>query len=335
MTRTRLSTGTVEDLRDSMPRPASSRHARAAIPLLVGAFVGGLAGWSFGPDMDAKVVIGVLSAAPLRPTRGVLGRTQQSKPNDVESQRAPQPELGSPLPLRPSQHQPCGSGMMLVQGQYCPLVAHRCVDLYSDGSGRCRRYAAPGTCRSSTIQLRFCMDEFEYPNRRGEKPAVMVTFEEAQRACELAGKRLCSAREWTLACEGPDRLPYPTGLVRDRTLCNVDLAHRFPNVDALFNSNPMTSATELARLDQRTPSGAMAGCVSAFGIYDLMGNVDEWVVPDGPEEAAGFGSTTALKGGYFGPVRARCRPSTPSHGLTFRFYQVGFRCCSRAVDEEQ
>lgn len=331
MTRTRLSTGTLEDLRDSVPRPASSLHASASISVLVGAFVGGLAGWSFGPNMDAKVIIGVLSAAPLRPTSAASGRAQQSKPHALASESAPQAEPIRPPPQGPAQHQPCGSGMMLVEGQYCTLVAHRCIDPYSDGSGRCRKYAAPGTCQSSTIQLRFCMDEFEYPNRQGEKPTVMVTFEEAQRACELAGKRLCSAREWTLACEGPERLPYPTGLVRDRTLCNVDLVHRFPNVDALFN--PMTSAAELGRLDQRTPSGAMAGCVSAFGIYDLMGNVDEWVVPDGPEEAAGFGSKTALKGGYFGPVRARCRPSTPSHGLTFRFYQVGFRCCSRAVDE--
>ncbi|MGE5787765.1 MAG: SUMF1/EgtB/PvdO family nonheme iron enzyme [Myxococcales bacterium] len=218
--------------------------------------------------------------------------------------------------------------MSIVEGEYCSIVRHRCIEPYPDGSGRCRRFAAPGTCHSPTTQLRFCMDEFEYPNRRGEKPTVMVTFDDAQRACGQLGKRLCSAREWTLACEGPERLPYPTGLVRDRTLCNVDLAHRFPDVAALLN--PKNSAAELARLDQRTPSGAMAGCVSAFGIYDLMGNVDEWVIPDGPEEAAGFGSKTALKGGYFGPVRARCRPSTPSHGLTFKFYQVGFRCCSDA-----
>ncbi|MEO6572634.1 MAG: hypothetical protein ABIP89_02255, partial [Polyangiaceae bacterium] len=35
----------------------------------------------------------------------------------------------------------------------------------------------------------------------------------------------------------------------------------------------------------------------------------------------------ALKGGYWGPVRDRCRPSTTAHNEDFIFYQIGFRCC--------
>jgi sulfatase modifying factor 1 len=35
-----------------------------------------------------------------------------------------------------------------------------------------------------------------------------------------------------------------------------------------------------------------------------------------------------LKGGYWGPVRTRCRPSTRVHGLDFSFYQQGFGCCA-------
>ncbi|HEY5957650.1 MAG TPA: SUMF1/EgtB/PvdO family nonheme iron enzyme, partial [Polyangiaceae bacterium] len=223
----------------------------------------------------------------------------------------------------------CNPGMRLVDGEYCSVLAHRCIEPFTDSSGRCKRYAAGVRCFPPVIALRFCIDEFEYPNRWGEKPTVMVTFEQAQQACQSEGKRLCTAREWTLACEGPERFPYPNGLERDATACNIDRPHRFPDVTAL--DNPATRDRELDRLDQRSPSGSKPNCVSRYGVQDLVGNVDEWVVPDGPEEAAGFGAKTALKGGYFGPVRARCRPSTPSHGPTFRFYQVGFRCCREAT----
>jgi hypothetical protein len=38
--------------------------------------------------------------------------------------------------------------------------------------------------------------------------------------------------------------------------------------------------------------------------------------------------TSGLKGGYWGPVRDRCRATTIAHSEGFRFYQIGFRCCS-------
>jgi hypothetical protein len=55
----------------------------------------------------------------------------------------------------------------------------------------------------------------------------------------------------------------------------------------------------------------------------MTGNVDEWVVN---ESAKPYKS--ALKGGYWGPVKTRCRPSTIAHAEDFSFYQIGFRCCS-------
>jgi hypothetical protein len=59
----------------------------------------------------------------------------------------------------------------------------------------------------------------------------------------------------------------------------------------------------------------------------MTGNVDEWVINedgsfDGPEYDSG------LKGGYWGPVRNRCRPMTTDHNHWHRGYQIGFRCCS-------
>ena len=50
-----------------------------------------------------------------------------------------------------------------------------------------------------------------------------------------------------------------------------------------------------------------------------------WVVN---EQAKPYKS--GLKGGYWGPVRDRCRPMTTGHEQSFRYYQTGFRCCGAA-----
>src|SRR5262249_21707602 len=86
---------------------------------------------------------------------------------------------------------------------------------------------------------------------------------------------------------------------------------------------------EVGRLDKRLPSGELARCVSPFGVRDMTGNVDEWVLNErGKVDDKPYRST--LKGGYWGPIRARCRPITSTHNEWFSFYQVGFRCCKDA-----
>ena len=67
--------------------------------------------------------------------------------------------------------------------------------------------------------------------------------------------------------------------------------------------------------------------MSPYGVHDMVGNVDEWVVN---VSQAGKPHLSGLKGGYWGPVRTRCRPMTTAHDETFRYYQIGFRCCGEA-----
>ncbi len=314
--------------------------------LATGVGVGVLAGWFWVIFSPVQVVRSeALAALPAVTTAPSAGSEKCSKGAAERARVAASPPslecgempIGNAPPSAEShlmqdagakELEPCGDRMRLVEGDYCVTLIHRCMEPFTDGSGRCNRYAEGSRCYPPVLTMRYCMDEFEYPNRRGAKPQVMVSFAEAKSSCESEHKRLCTAREWTLACEGPDRLPYPHGRTRGRGACNIDLTHRFPDEEAL--NDPGRVDRELERLDQRAPSGSMPGCVSQFGIFDMAGNVDEWVVPDGPEEAAGLGAQTALKGGYFGPVRARCRPATPTHGPTFKFYQVGFRCCRDA-----
>jgi hypothetical protein len=227
----------------------------------------------------------------------------------------------------------CPDGMLMVDGDYCQVVGHVCLKRIDGPVERCEKYAEPPICEGQIQKKRFCIDRFEYPNLEGVRPAVMVNWMEAKAACEAEGKRLCTGSEWTLACEGAERVPYPYGYTRDSTACNIDRPH--PDVDEQALLNPRDVSSEVARLDQRVPSGQMARCKSPYGVQDMTGNVDEWVVNEkhfGPAPADGSERPfiSGLKGGYWGPVRNRCRATTTFHNEWFRFYQIGFRCCANA-----
>jgi hypothetical protein len=218
----------------------------------------------------------------------------------------------------------CPEGMVEVEGDYCPALEQKCtrwLDPEDRIPRRCAEFAPTGACQGKTIKKHFCIDRFEWPNKVGEKPIVMKTWYEAGDACKSQGKRLCGDSEWTLACEGQERLPYPYGYNRNSEACNIDKPH--PDVNEKALGNPATRDAEVARLWQGENSGSRDSCVSPFGVYDMTGNVDEWVVNE-----SGMPYKSGLKGGYWGPVRDRCRPMTTAHYEQFAFYQIGFRCCS-------
>jgi hypothetical protein len=215
----------------------------------------------------------------------------------------------------------CPAGMLEVEGDYCPYIEQKCLRwLDPEQKMRCAEFAPTGKCASNTAHKKFCIDRFEYPNKPGEKPVIMKTWYEARDTCKSLGKRLCGESEWTLACEGQERLPYPYGYQRNAEACNIDKPH--PDVNEKALADPRTRDAEVERLWQGEPSGSREACVSPYGVHDMTGNVDEWVVNE-----SGKPYQSGLKGGYWGPVRTRCRPMTTAHGEDFSFYQIGFRCC--------
>lgn len=215
----------------------------------------------------------------------------------------------------------CPDDMVEVEGDYCPWVEQKCLRwLDPETKMRCAEFA-PTQCATKTVKKHFCIDRFEYPNKPGSKPEIFVSWTQATSTCSSQGKRLCGDSEWTLACEGQERLPYPYGYARNAEACNIDKPYLIPDEHAIGNA--ATREAELARLDQRELSGSRESCVSPYGVHDMTGNVDEWVVNE-----AGQPHKSALKGGYWGPVRTRCRPATTAHDENFQFYQVGFRCCA-------
>ncbi len=169
---------------------------------------------------------------------------------------------------------------------------------------------------------RVCMDQFEAPNRRGARPLVMQSLRTAEAWCGARKKRVCTEEEWELACEGPRGRPWAYGWAAERSTCNSDKPWKVVDF-ARFERSRASAKAESERLWQGAPSGRYAGCMSPFGIYDLNGNVEEWVV-----SRKGRAQPGSLMGGFWAKPWTGCRGANDEHGPDFEFYETGFRCCA-------
>ena len=219
---------------------------------------------------------------------------------------------------------PCPDDMILVEGKHCTKVVQRCVEWIEDPAvnphARCRRYEKPSLCTGPRVPMRLCIDRLEAAGDDG-LPLADKSWTDAKRICESQGKRLCREREWLFACEGEEARPYPYGYVRNRDVCNFELTEGL-----------VTRKGELA--DHRLPVTSNPACVSPFGVQNMVGNIDEWVVLDKPHFSTknpGQRMRSGLKGGWWGPLRNRCRPTTVDHDEVFHELQTGFRCCQDAA----
>jgi Sulfatase-modifying factor enzyme 1 len=209
----------------------------------------------------------------------------------------------------------CPPEMVLVEGQYCTEVRQDCLEWMEPPSNKFARCAkfAPSECVGKRVHQRFCVDRDEYAKPGDPLPEGNTSWTEAKATCEGEGKRLCLETEWQFACEGEEMLPYPYGLQRDASRCNHDRADLLDPVSGKLR-------------DYRMPASELQQCTSPFGVRNMTGNVDEWVVRDW----TGGDFRSALKGGWWMPARNRCRPATTAHNESYVDVQTGFRCCKDA-----
>ena len=209
----------------------------------------------------------------------------------------------------------CPSGMVLVEGNYCPEVQQRCLRWLDSEKGRFAHYRcaeyAPSKCLSAEKKpMRFCIDRDEHVSAGQSLPDNHVSLTGAARACSNEGKRVCRESEWNFACEGEEMRPYPYGFSRDASACNADLTEIVDGDGKLK--------------DLRAPPGAHPRCASPFGVRDLAGNMEEMVARDGP------GLETAMKGAYWQPSKNHCRAAQTTHDAWYSGTETGFRCCGDA-----
>jgi eukaryotic-like serine/threonine-protein kinase len=153
----------------------------------------------------------------------------------------------------------------------------------------------------------YCIDLYEYPNVKGELPWVYVGWKPAKQACASRGRRLCSEDEWVRACGGDEGWLYPYGDEFEPERCN-------DTVDPVGDES------------QKAGGGAFPDCVSPHGVYDMEGNVSEWVdaVHELDPERARIvrgGTMWIAVYGHGCMSRHSHHENGPTHG------DDGFRCC--------
>jgi formylglycine-generating enzyme required for sulfatase activity len=153
---------------------------------------------------------------------------------------------------------------------------------------------------------------------------------QAAAACAQAGKRLCTLTEWLAACQGPNGWTYPYGNSYMAGACNEGRATNpvndcFGSGSNVFTYSNMNSPCCDDQPNTVAPGGSFPRCRSYFDIYDLHGNLHEWV------DATTATGNGIFKGGFFVDATINgpgCRYATTAHAKTYHDYSTGFRCCA-------
>lgn len=215
----------------------------------------------------------------------------------------------------------CPTDMVEINGRYCPQEEQECLHWIDNPGARCEVWKKPVKCLTSTVHKHYCIDRYEYPNKLGVVPQDWMSWNDVKTACEAEGKRMCTRSEWSFAAEGPDWHPYPygDGFHRDSSVCNFD--NPLPPMDIQKVSSPKSDSAERLR-SLLVPSGSQNQCVSDFGVHDMAGNIDEWVINETHKPYV-----SGLMGGHVFGVRNASRPMTDAHNPEFYWYETGGRCC--------
>lgn len=279
------------------------RRSHAVAVLLV-ALIGCEGDWAAPTGATVRKI--ATRAIPL--AAGVALRSAAVKQNSAEI--LPKRQLAPPSSDNAVLNDACPPSMVLVEGNYCPTVEHRCL-AWMDPPGpfrRCKSYDEHPLCFGKHHPLSFCIERFEHVAPGAKLPESHRSFNEAKRICASFGERVCTEMEWVFACEGEELRPYPYGFERDPSACNAD------RMD-------LAAGAHLIR-DLRSPPGAYPRCISPFGVRDMAGNLEELVARDDRP------NRPALKGGHWLPGRNQCRAKQTIHGPGYAGVETGFRCCA-------
>ena len=160
---------------------------------------------------------------------------------------------------------------------------------------------------------------------RAELPVMALSWNAARSYCEWAGKRLPTEAEWEKAAGGEENFKWPWGNE--------------------FDSRSANLLNEEDGFQYLAPPGQFNSGRSPYGLYDMAGNVAEWVAdhydPDYYEEAP-FKQPRGPEGGKFRVYRGGSWNESSVNARTAKRFAaaphqtsvvIGFRCAEDAPDQ--
>lgn len=160
----------------------------------------------------------------------------------------------------------------------------------------------------------------------GVVPQGYISPKAAEAACHAANKRLCHPVEWRVACGGSEGTAYPYGPVRVAGKCHDTgaspmLAYHLDTMKRGWGLTELNDPRNNQLDGGLARTGASPDCVSDQGVYDMVGNLDEWTADTNGTFQGGYWLDTSQHG-------EGCAYRTIAHGYEYKDYSTGFRCCA-------
>ncbi len=218
-----------------------------------------------------------------------------------------------PLPVPPPVPvAPCPDGMALVLDRFC-IDRWEASLVEIDGDRPFSPFQSPGATPVRAV------------SRPGVTPQGYISRDQAAQACEASHKRVCAEDDWVTACRGDPPRTYPYGDARRKGICNdagISPLHvYYPEAPSTYLPGPMNDPRLNQTKNTVAPTGSFADCTNGFGVFDMVGNLHEWVMS----------ATGTFRGGYFQDTKINgegCSYRTTAHAPGYHDYSTGFRCCA-------
>lgn len=189
------------------------------------------------------------------------------------------------------------------------------MDVYEVTNKLYQTCVEAGSCVPPALKGSFLRDGMYYSNPTFDNfPVIYVNWEMAKSYCEWRGARLPTEAEWEKAARGREGNTYPWGY--SYINCNGNISCAF----------------------ETTQIGTYPKDISKYGIYDMAGNVQEWVAdwysetyyqdsplsnPPGPSS----GESRVLRGSAWNLDDYSARTSFRlAENPIVTYHYVGFRC---------
>jgi formylglycine-generating enzyme required for sulfatase activity len=188
------------------------------------------------------------------------------------------------------------------------------LDIFEVSNAQYRACVEDGGCTPSIKADSYTYTGYRDDPKYNDYPVVGVTWDQTAAYCSWAGKRLPTEAEWEYAASGPENLTWPWG-------------------------NTFEANLSAASAPDTQPVDSYPGGVSPFGVYNMAGNVAEWVAdvydetfyansPARNPLSSGDGAGRIFRGGSFANLDGAFFTTSRRYGNARTFFDVdlGFRC---------